>query len=118
MSEQQNPPRRLQVQMPANPSASYANTVMISHTAAEIILDFIQIMPNDPRARVQQRIVMTPTHTKLFLNALMDNINKYEEQHGEIVLPKRPHSLADQLFNSIKVEGSEEDEGDDGDDSN
>lgn len=106
---QQNPPKKRQIrlEMPKDPSAIYANTVMISHTASEIIFDFIQIMPNDSRARVQKRLVMTPAHTKLFLQALQENIDKYEGKHGEIKVPQR-QSLAEQLFGSVKP-GQDED---------
>lgn len=106
---QQNQPKKRQIrlEMLKDPSAIYANTVMISHTASEIVFDFIQIMPNDSRARVQKRLVMTPTHAKLFLRALQENIDKYEIKHGEIKVPQR-QSLAEQLFGSVKP-GQDED---------
>lgn len=85
--------------MPPNPSATYANMVMISHTQFEVILDFIQVISHDPRARVQQRIVMTPAHAKMFLNALAENLTRYENANGEIKLPP---SLAEQLFKGIQ----------------
>lgn len=111
---QSNPPkktnkRQIRLELPKDPSATYSNTVMISHTANEVIFDFIQIMPNDNRARVQKRIVMTPTHAKMLLNALTDNINKFEDKHGEINLPQRT-SLADQLFSNIKPSNEDEDD--------
>ena len=98
--------------------------VMVSHNKNEMFFDFIQIMPHDPRARVQERVVMTPTHAKLFLTALQQNVDRYEAQFGEIDVPKRPQSLADQLFSGIQPAGdgdtdeSEDDDGDndDGDD--
>lgn len=103
--------RQIRLELPKDPSASYSNTVMISHTANEVILDFIQIMPNDNRARVQKRIVMTPTHAKMFLKALEDNMQKFEEKHGEVELPQRP-SLADQLFGAIKPNQDEDEDED------
>ena len=106
--------RQLRLELPKDPSASYSNTVMISHTPNEVIFDFIQIMPNDNRARVQKRIVMTPTHAKLFLKALEDNMQKFEEKHGEVELPQRP-SLADQLFGSIKPSSDDNEEYEDDD---
>ncbi len=86
--------------MPPNPSATYANMVMISHTQFEVMLDFIQVIGHDPRARVQQRIVMTPAHAKMFLNALAENLTRYETANGEIKLPP---SLAEQLFKGIQA---------------
>lgn len=104
--------RQLRLEIPANLNAQYANAVIISQTHSEIILDFIQVMPNDPRARIQSRIAMTPVNAKLFLNALKENLSRFEEKHGEIILPPQPVSLADQLFGSIKpMEGETPDNG-------
>lgn len=109
----QQPPannRQMRLEIPANLSATYANAVIVSQTTSEIVLDFLQIMPNDPRARVQTRVVMTPTNAKMFLKALESNLARYEEKHGEITVPQQPSTLADQLFGSIKPEGEPSDE--------
>ncbi|MEZ4668133.1 MAG: DUF3467 domain-containing protein [Anaerolineae bacterium] len=94
--------RQLQIELPANLNATYANAVVISQMHSEIVMDFVQIMPNDPRARVQSRIVMTPANAKLFLQALNTNLTRFEALNGEIKLPTQGHSLADQLFGAIK----------------
>lgn len=94
--------RQIRLDLPANLSATYANAVIVSQTTSEIVLDFLQVMPNDPRARVQNRVVMTPTNAKLFLKALENNLAKYEEKNGEIVVPQQPGTLADQLFGAVK----------------
>lgn len=94
--------RHLQIEMPANLSAIYANAVIISQMHSEIVMDFVQIMPNDPRARVQSRIVMTPANAKMFLQALNTNLTRFEAVNGEIKLPTPGLSLADQLFGTIK----------------
>ena len=107
MPPKQSTKKQIRLELPKDPSAIYANTVMITHTANEVIFDFIQVMPNDDRARVQKRIIMTPTHAKLLLNALQENINKFEAKHGEIRAPQR-HTLADQLFGSLKSEQNED----------
>jgi hypothetical protein len=105
-----NPPqRKLNLEIPSNLSAVYSNGVMVSQTNTEIVLDFLQIMPNDPRARIQSRVVMTPTSAKAFLKALSQNLERYEEKHGEIEVPPAPATLADQLFGVVKPEdGSSE----------
>lgn len=108
MQQPPTPNRQLRLEIPANLNASYANTVMISHNLNEVIFDFIQVMPNDPRARVQQRIVMTPVHAKMFMNALVENVRLYEEKHGEIKLPPRPETLADQLFRAVRPDDPQE----------
>ena len=120
--QQQPPPqsgkqgkRQIRLELPRNLDAKYSNAVIVSQTANEIIMDFTQIMPNDPRARVQSRIVMTPTHAKSFLNALQRNLEIYEGKHGEIKLPQRPPSLADQLFSNVNDQ-EDDDEDEDGND--
>jgi len=55
-------------------------------------------MPNVPRSKVYARIVMTPLHAKLLLNALADNLSKFEAQFGEIKLPSGGEELAQQFF--------------------
>ena len=100
-------PRQLRLELPTNLNSTYANAVMVTHTHSEIIMDFMQIMPNDPRARIQTRMVMTPANAKSFLDALKTNLERYEEKHGEISLPPKPISLADQLFGGLKTDESE-----------
>lgn len=62
----------------------YSNLAIISHSPAEFVIDFTRILPGVPRARVLSRIVMTPQHALMLLNAMQDNIGKYEAQYGEI----------------------------------
>ena len=65
----------------------YANLAIITHSAAEFVLDFVRVMPGSPKANVQSRMIMTPSHTKALLKALEQNITKYENEHGEIRTP-------------------------------
>ena len=69
---------------------TYANLAVITHSSSEFILDFVRVMPGVPKSKVQSRIILTPEHAKRLLNALMDNITKYESQFGEIRLPGDP----------------------------
>lgn len=62
----------------------YSNLVMIAHSNSEFILDFIRLMPGVPKAKVKARIIVTPEHAKRLLDALKDNINKFEEAYGPI----------------------------------
>lgn len=64
----------------------YANLAIITHSGAEFVIDFTRILPGVPQAKVKSRIIMTPQHTKSLLLALQDNIEKFENQHGEIKL--------------------------------
>jgi hypothetical protein len=62
----------------------YSNLAVISHSNAEFIADFLQMFPGLPKATVKSRIILTPFHAKRLLNALADNIEKYEAVHGRI----------------------------------
>jgi hypothetical protein len=62
----------------------YSNLAIITHSPAEFVIDFTRILPGVPKAKVFSRIIMTPQHARLFMNALRDNIEKYESKFGEI----------------------------------
>jgi hypothetical protein len=64
----------------------YSNLAIITHSPAEFVVDFTRVLPGVPKAKVHARIVMTPQHTKMLLNALHDNIDKFEKKFGEIKL--------------------------------
>ena len=62
----------------------YSNLVMIAHSPEEFIFDFIRVMPGVPKARVKSRVIVTPQHARRLLNALTDNIDRYEAEYGPI----------------------------------
>ena len=62
----------------------YSNLVIVNHSPTEFVLDFINVMPGAPKAKVRARIILTPDHTKKFINALGENLNKYEKSFGKI----------------------------------
>ena len=119
MSDQQNaepnktgnaaPQKKISIELPKNLEANYANVAFITHTPAEIVLDFAQYLPRMPKGQVMSRIIMSPMHAKMLQMALAQNIGNYERQFGEIRLPQRPN-LADELFRYRPGQG------DDGDD--
>jgi hypothetical protein len=98
-------PKRVTIELPKNLNAVYANAALISHSPAEIVLDFAQVLPRTPKGTVLSRIIMSPVHAKLLQMALAQNIANYERQFGEIRLPQHK-TLADQLFNFEPPEGS------------
>ena len=65
----------------------YSNLAVITHNPTEFVVDFIQVVPNVPKARVKSRVILSPHHAKRLLNALTDNVAKYERQFGEIREP-------------------------------
>ncbi len=64
----------------------YSNLAIITHSPAEFVIDFTRVLPGVPKAKVHARIIMTPQHAKMLLNAIKDNIDKYEKKFGEIKL--------------------------------
>jgi hypothetical protein len=98
---------RLPVQIPGSLAATYANFALVTNSRSEIVIDFAQVMPQTPQARVQARIVMTPFNTKLFLRALQDHMDRFEAQFGEIDIPDSS-SLADQLFKPSSPDSDKE----------
>jgi hypothetical protein len=95
--------RQLKLEADRDLKSTYSNTVVISHTQHEVVFDFVQVVPSDPRARVLDRVIMTPAHAKMFLQALAENVARYEGRFGNISVPLRPPSLADQLFSTVST---------------
>ncbi|MBN1956542.1 MAG: DUF3467 domain-containing protein [Anaerolineae bacterium] len=93
---------KINIEMPPDLEATYANFAIISHTHSEIIIDFARVLPNMPKSRVHARIVMTPVHAKLLLQALQQNLERYESQFGEITPPSGGSDLAHQFFGGAK----------------
>ena len=82
-------PKQLQIELDESVgSGQYSNLAIVTHSPAEFIIDFTQVMPGIPKARVRSRVIMAPLHVKSFAMALMDNIQKYESRFGEIKLTK------------------------------
>ncbi|MDT0552440.1 DUF3467 domain-containing protein [Urechidicola vernalis] len=63
---------------------TYSNLAIINHSVSEFIVDFINIMPGTPKAKVKSRMILTPQHAKRLAKALADNVKRFEKAHGEI----------------------------------
>ena len=70
-------------------SVEYSNFVVVTHSAAEFVLDYIRILPGMIKAKVKSRVIMSPMHVKTLMFALQDNIKKYENKFGEIKVLKQ-----------------------------
>lgn len=82
-----NEPKAKQIQVELDEkmgAGEYSNLAIVTHSPAEFVLDFTQVMPGMPKARVRARLIMAPLHVKAFAMALNDNIQKYEARFGEI----------------------------------
>lgn len=65
-------------------SGVYSNLAIITHSQAEFICDFVQMLPGLPKAQVKSRIIMTPVNAKRLMRALIENVQKYEQNVGVI----------------------------------
>ena len=95
------PPAGPQMEVPAGLDPIYSNLARISHSPADIVIDFAQILPGEVKAGVRARILMTPLSAKLLLRALTENLARYEAAFGEINVP-HPSTLADTLFGRLQ----------------
>lgn len=62
----------------------YANLAIITHSHAEFVVDFVNVMPGTPKSKVKSRIILTPQHAKRFMKAMQENIAKFESVSGPI----------------------------------
>ncbi len=62
----------------------YTNLAIITHSPSEFVCDFIQMMPGMPKGKVRSRVIMTPQNAKRLMNAMRENIQKFEQNFGVI----------------------------------
>jgi hypothetical protein len=85
MNELQNPENQINIEISEEVAeGSYANLAIITHSHAEFVIDFVNVMPGTPKSKVKNRIILTPFHAKRFMKALSENIKKFESVHGNI----------------------------------
>jgi hypothetical protein len=85
MSEDKNKEGQLNIELDETiADGTYSNLAIINHSVSEFIVDFINVMPGVPKAKVKSRIILTPQHAKRLTKALADNVQRFEEAHGEI----------------------------------
>lgn len=70
---------------------AYANNMMVAHTKEEFVMDFFNIMP--PQGSLVARIFTTPGHIKRIAKALNENLENYENAHGEIEESESPKEM-------------------------
>ncbi len=99
MSEEKKAARApVTLEAPPDLQAIYANLARISHSPADIVMDFAHLLPGEKKAKIGARILMSPLSAKLLYRALGENLARYEAAFGEIPMPPRNSSLADKLF--------------------
>jgi len=85
MEQQNQQPNQLNIEISEEVAeGSYANLAIITHSHAEFVIDFVNVMPGTPKSKVKSRIIFTPQHAKRFMKALTENILRYEGANGAI----------------------------------
>lgn len=85
MAENNKDQKQLNIELDENVAeGTYSNLAIINHSVSEFVVDFISIMPGVPKSKVKSRIILTPQHAKRLLRALNDNVQRFENAHGEI----------------------------------
>lgn len=86
MSEQnQQPPNQLNIEISEEVAeGNYSNLAIITHSHAEFVIDFVNVMPGTPKSKVKSRVILTPQHAKRFMKALTEYINRFEQLNGKI----------------------------------
>lgn len=89
------------LRMPEGLQSKYSNMARISHTPSEMIFDFGTMLPGT-HPEVVARVLMSPMGAKMFLQALTENVARYEANFGPIKLPVGTSDLASSLFRNIQ----------------
>lgn len=88
MADQEQPtqqPNQINIEISEEVSeGSYANLAIITHSHAEFVIDFVNVMPGTPKSKVKSRIILTPTHAKRLMKAMIENVKKFESVNGPI----------------------------------
>jgi len=85
MSNQPEQPGQINIEISEEVSEGvYANLAIITHSHAEFVIDFVNVMPGTPKSKVKSRIILTPFHAKRFMKAMTENIKKFEAANGTI----------------------------------
>jgi hypothetical protein len=82
---EQEPQTQLNIEISEETAeGQYANLAIITHSHAEFVIDFVNVMPGTPKSKVKSRIILTPQHAKRFMNALLENVSRFEVANGPI----------------------------------
>ena len=92
-----NQPAGPKIHIPDGMEPAYTNLARISHSPADIVIEFAHMLPGESTATIRSRVVMSPLSAKLFLRALTENLGRYEAAFGEINVPVN-NTLAENLF--------------------
>src|ERR1700730_17401539 len=85
MESQNQPTNQLNIEISEEVAeGEYANLAIITHSHAEFVIGFVNVMPGTPKSKVKSRIILTPQHAKRFMKALTENVKRFEAANGSI----------------------------------
>jgi hypothetical protein len=86
MSDEKNQqPTQLNIEISEEVAeGNYSNLAIITHSHAEFVIDFVNVMPGTPKSKVKSRVILTPQHAKRFMKALTEYVNRFEQLNGKI----------------------------------
>ncbi|MGB9499028.1 MAG: DUF3467 domain-containing protein [Dissulfuribacterales bacterium] len=83
MNDQAKQSKQIQVKTADEMSRGrYSNSMFIAHGPEEFIIDWLLNSPTG--AHLVSRIIVAPGHVRRIINALSENLKKYEEKFGAI----------------------------------
>jgi len=84
-------PQQIQIRSSENDlKGIYSNVMQVTHTQEEFVLDFFNIMGQT--GVLSSRVILSPGHFKRMIQAMEDNLKKYEEHFGLISPAEAPAS--------------------------
>ncbi|HRD01954.1 MAG TPA: DUF3467 domain-containing protein [Candidatus Saccharicenans sp.] len=91
MAQNENPERKIDIKVDEQTAVGqYSNLAAIRHSREEFIFDFAFIFPDGPMGKLVARMILSPAHAKRFVQALEDNLKRYEESFGPIIPAEVP----------------------------
>ncbi|MBI4766097.1 MAG: DUF3467 domain-containing protein [Deltaproteobacteria bacterium] len=69
----------------------YSNTMLVTHGPEEFMMDWLLHSPNG--AHLVSRVIVTPSHMKRIVRALQENLDKFEQNFGEIKITDSPTTM-------------------------
>ena len=85
MTDQQQQPNQLNIEISEEVAeGNYSNLAIMTHSHAEFVIDFVNVMPGTPKSKVKSRVILTPQHAKRFMKALTEYVNRFEQLNGKI----------------------------------
>ncbi len=60
----------------------YSNNMAVSHSPEEFIIEWLLNSPSG--THLVSRVIVSPGHMKRIIEALLDNLRKYESKYGSV----------------------------------